>query len=85
MLTYGLQLTVTADLAWQGLRSKLAKSAKSKTKNGGGADDDDDDELLPESMAYYYTMRLFLILGTGTDIYARSRIEKFPGFMFRKK
>jgi proton-coupled amino acid transporter len=60
-LTYGLQLTVTTDLAWQGLRSKLVKST-------GGSDDGDDavkdDDSSPKMLTYYYSMRFILILGT---------------------
>ncbi|XP_060845019.1 proton-coupled amino acid transporter-like protein CG1139 [Rhopalosiphum padi] len=58
LLTYGLQLTVTTDLAWQGLRSKLAGS------KGGDADSGDDEESSPRLTTYYYCMRFILIFGT---------------------
>lgn len=61
LLTYGLQLTVTSDLAWQGLRSKFVKSI------GGSADCNDaveDDDSSPKMVTYYYSMRFFLIFGT---------------------
>lgn len=61
LLTYGLQLTVTADLTWQGLRSKLPTKFKKSEANN----DADDDEYSPKFIAYYYIMRLSLILGTG--------------------
>ncbi|XP_060859005.1 proton-coupled amino acid transporter-like protein CG1139 [Metopolophium dirhodum] len=60
LLTYGLQLTVTTDLAWQGLRSKVGKSTD-------GSDSDDaakDDDSSPKMIAYYYSMRFLLILGS---------------------
>ncbi|XP_001944882.2 proton-coupled amino acid transporter-like protein pathetic [Acyrthosiphon pisum] len=40
LLTYGLQLTVTTDLAWQGLRSKVVKSM-----GGSDSDDAEDDDF----------------------------------------
>lgn len=66
LLTYGLQLTVTTDLAWQGLRSKLVKST-------GGSDSDDaakDDDSSPKMIAYYYGMRFILILGSSKHEYS---------------
>lgn len=59
LLTYGLQLTVTADLAWQGLRSKLVKNAELEEAT------DDKENLSPRLRAYYYGMRFSLILGTS--------------------
>ncbi|KAL4135762.1 hypothetical protein QTP88_007352 [Uroleucon formosanum] len=67
LLTYGLQLTVTTDLAWQGLRSKLVKSM------GGSNNDDDvakDDDSSPNMITYYYSMRFILILGTSEHEYS---------------
>ncbi|KAF0767583.1 proton-coupled amino acid transporter-like protein CG1139 [Aphis craccivora] len=61
LLTYGLQLTVTADLAWQGLCKRLIKS-KDGVSNCG--DVSEDDESSPRLTAYYYCMRLILIFGT---------------------
>lgn len=62
LLTYGLQLTVTSDLAWQGLRNKFVKSI-------GGSDDcnneEKDDDSSPKMVTYYYSMRFFLIFGTS--------------------
>lgn len=66
LLTYGLQLTVTADLAWQGLRSKLVKSM------GGSTDSDDEakvDDSSPKLTTYYYIMRFILIFGTSKHEY----------------
>lgn len=60
LLTYGLQLTVTADLAWQGLRSKLTNKASDDFK-----DNTKDDEDSLKLTLYYYIMRFMLILGTS--------------------
>lgn len=65
LLTYGLQLTVTADLAWQGLRKKISNAPAGEP---GAVDDDDDGEDGERSAkmtAYYYAMRFTLILGTS--------------------
>jgi len=66
LLTYGLQLTVTTDLAWQGLRKRLIKS---KDGVSDCADVTEDDESSPRLTAYYYFMRLILILGTSKHKY----------------
>lgn len=63
LLTYGLQLTVTADLAWQGLRKRLSKSPAGESAVDD--DDDDDEECSVKMTAYYYAMRFTLILGTS--------------------
>lgn len=60
LLTYGLQLTVTADLAWQGLRRRLMKKDGKEEVN-----DEDNEEFSPRMTAYYYGMRFSLILGTS--------------------
>uniref|UniRef100_A0A2H8TWL3 Proton-coupled amino acid transporter 1 n=2 Tax=Melanaphis sacchari TaxID=742174 RepID=A0A2H8TWL3_9HEMI len=61
LMTYGLQLTVTTDLAWQGLRSKLVRS-KGETTDCRDVTDDDDSS--PRLTTYYYLMRSILIVGT---------------------
>ncbi|CAH1732869.1 proton-coupled amino acid transporter-like protein CG1139 [Aphis gossypii] len=61
LLTYGLQLTVTTDLAWQGLRKRLIRSKDGVSDCG---DVSEDDESSPRLTAYYYCMRLILIFGT---------------------
>ncbi|XP_025419886.1 proton-coupled amino acid transporter-like protein CG1139 [Sipha flava] len=61
LLTYGLQLTVTADLAWQGLRKKIFNVPEGEP---GATDDGDDEEWSAKMTAYYYAMRFALILGT---------------------
>lgn len=68
LLTYGLQLTVTADLAWQGLRSKLVKNCSGCEEQTA---DGDKEDLSPRLTAYYYGMRFSLILGTS-ECYKRS-------------
>lgn len=60
LLTYGLQLTVTADLAWQGLRRRLAKNSEKEEIN-----DEEKEEFSSRMTAYYYGMRFSLILGTS--------------------
>lgn len=74
LLTYGLQLTVTADLAWQGLRSKL-------TRSWGGAsnheDEAEDNESSPRLTTYYYGMRFILIFGTSKHDYSTYHITYY--------
>lgn len=64
LLTYGLQLTVTADLAWQGLRSKLVGTTE-EGSGDGQEEAKDEEEWTPKLTLYYYCMRLVLILGSS--------------------
>lgn len=61
LFTYGLQLTVTADLTWQRLRNMLIKGSKDRVV--GSTKEEDDSSL--KFTIYYYVMRFFLILGTS--------------------
>lgn len=64
LLTYGLQLTVTADLAWQALRKKLTGTAKGAI--GDSLEEaTDEEEWTPKLTLYYYCMRFGLILGSS--------------------
>lgn len=69
LLTYGLQLTVTADLAWQALRKKLTKHSKGSITDECTDEEKnvDDEEFSPRLTAYYYAMRFSLILGTSEN------------------
>jgi len=73
LLTYGLQLTVTADLAWQGLRNKLAKSMGESTDCD---DETKDDDSSPKLMAYYYSMRFILIFGTSKHEHSKPQYTR---------
>lgn len=61
LFTYGLQLTVTADLTWQRLRNMLIKNPKDHET--GSTKEEDGSSL--RFTIYYYVMRFFLILGTS--------------------
>lgn len=62
LLTYGLQLTVTVDLAWQRLRRWLVKNMETEDMY------EDKEEFTPKLIAYYYAMRFSLILSTSKII-----------------
>lgn len=69
LLTYGLQLTVTADLAWQGLRRKLVRPMKGTVSDQyDGEEINDDEKFTPRLTMYYYGMRFSLILGTSKNV-----------------
>lgn len=67
LLTYGLQLTVTADLAWQGLRTKLVRTTKANGEDGETprVNTQNNEEFTPRLTMYYYGMRFGLILGSS--------------------
>ncbi|VVC38476.1 Amino acid transporter, transmembrane domain [Cinara cedri] len=58
LLTYGLQLTVTVDLAWQKLRSILVKD------HGVDGLTEEEEDSSPRLTAYYYGLRFVMIFGT---------------------
>lgn len=66
LLTYGLQLTVTADLGWQALRKKITGSAKeTPTEFQEEATEEEEEEWTPKLTLYYYGMRFILIFGSS--------------------
>lgn len=59
-MTYGLQLTVTADLTWKAMCNKI----KGITKNFEYMEETDK-EKSTKSFIYYYSMRFMLIVGSS--------------------
>lgn len=80
LLTYGLQLTVTADLAWQALRKKIT-GAKKGVSGDGQIKTTDEEEWTPKLTLCYYFMRFTLILGSSKYYSSLSFIGEHMPFL----